>query len=71
VYRKTVAEVLSPPGELILYCGMSIGFEDVKVREDHIGRAPLDETVIFVDSLVARLPEGEKHPAIEALSEHT
>ena len=71
VYRKTVAEVLSPPGELILYCGMSIGFEDVKVREDHIGRAPLDETVIFVDSLVARLPEGEKHPAIKALSEHT
>jgi nitroreductase len=71
VYRKTVAEVLSPPGELILYCGMSIGFEDVKVREDHIGRAPLNETVIFVDSLVAHLPEGEKHPAIEALSEHT
>jgi hypothetical protein len=50
---------------------MSIGFEDVKVREDHIGRAPLNETVIFVDSLVAHLPEGEKHPAIEALSEHT
>jgi len=59
VYRKTVAEVLSPPGELILYCGMSIGFEDVKVREDHIGRAPLDETVTFVDSLAARLPQGE------------
>ncbi len=56
VYRRTVAEVLSPPDELILYCGMSIGFEDVKVREDHTGRAPLDETVIFVDSLVARLP---------------
>jgi nitroreductase len=71
VYRKTVAEVLSPPGELILYCGMSIGLEDVKVREDHIGRAPIEETVIFVDSLVARLPEGEKHPAIKALSEHT
>jgi nitroreductase len=71
VYRKTVAEVLSPPGELILYCGMSIGFEDVKVREDHIGRAPLDETVMFVDSFVARLPEGEKHPAIKALSEHS
>ena len=71
VYRKTVAEVLSPPGELILYCGMSIGFEDVKVREEHIGRAPLNETVTFVDSLVARLPEGEEHPAIKALSEHT
>jgi nitroreductase len=71
VYRKTVAEVLSPPGELILYCGMSIGFEDVTVREDHIGRAPLDETVMFVDSLVARLPEGEDHAATRALSEHT
>jgi nitroreductase len=71
VYRKTVAEVLSPPGELILYSGMSIGFADVKVREDHIGRAPLEETVIFVDSLVAPLPEGEKPPAIKALSEHT
>ena len=59
VYRKTVAEALSPPGELILYCGMSIGFEDVTVREDETGRAPLDETVMFVDSLVARLPEGE------------
>ena len=59
VYRRTVAEVLSPPDELILYCGMSIGFEDVTVREDHTGRAPLDETVVFVDSLFARLPEGE------------
>jgi len=59
VYRRTVAEVLSPPDELILYCGMSIGFEDVTVREDHTGRAPLDETVVFVDSLVARLPESE------------
>ena len=71
VYRKTVAEILSPSGELILNCGMSIGFEDVTVNEDHIGRAPLDETVMFVDSLVARVPEGEKHPAIKALSEHT
>ena len=71
VYRKTVAEVLSPAGELILYCGMSIGFEDVTVREDHTGRAPLDETVMFVDSLVARLPEGEKYSATKALSEHT
>jgi nitroreductase len=71
VYRKTVAEVLSPPGELILYCGMSIGFENVTAHEDHIGRAPLEETVTFVDSLIARVPEGEEHPAIKALSEHT
>ena len=33
--------------------------------------APLDETVTFVDSLVARLPEGENHSATKALSEHT
>ena len=59
------------PGELILYCDMSIGFEDVTVREDHTGRAPLDETVMFVDSLVARLPEGEKYSATKALPEHT
>ena len=59
VYRRTVAEVLLPPDELMLYCGMSIGFEDVTVREDHTGRAPLDETVMFVDSSLARLPEGE------------
>jgi nitroreductase len=47
-YRKTVAEVLSPPDELILFCGMSIGFEDVTVGYTRTGRAPLDETVTFV-----------------------
>jgi hypothetical protein len=47
-YRKTVAEVLSPPDELILFCGMSIGFEDVTVDYARTGRAPLDETVTFV-----------------------
>ena len=48
VYRKTVAKVLSPPKELILYCGMSIGYEDVTVHHPRTGRAPLDETVTFV-----------------------
>ena len=48
VYRKTVAKVLSPPDGLILYCGMSIGYEDVTVPSDRMGRAPLDETVTFV-----------------------
>ena len=28
VYRTTVAEILCPPDGLILFCGMSIGFED-------------------------------------------
>lgn len=46
-YRRTVAEVLSPPDELVFFCGMSIGFEDVTVSDARTGRAPLDETVTF------------------------
>jgi nitroreductase len=49
VYRKTVAEVLSPPDRLMLFCGMSIGYEDVALSSERTGRAPLDETVTFVD----------------------
>lgn len=49
-YRKTVAEVLSPPDDLMLFCGMSIGYRDVTVdRTPRADRAPLDETVTFVD----------------------
>ena len=48
VYRKTVAEVLSPPDGLILFCGMSIGYEDATVHHPRTGRAPIDETVRFV-----------------------
>ncbi|MFF4959459.1 nitroreductase [Streptomyces sp. NPDC001222] len=50
-FHKTVGEVLSPPEGLILFCGMSIGFEDVSAGDARIGRAPLDETVTFVDGL--------------------
>ena len=49
VYRKTVAEVLSPPEGLILFCGMSIGYEDVTVPYIRTGRAPLEQTVTFVE----------------------
>lgn len=48
-YHKTVAEILSPPDELILFCGMSIGFEDVTVNHGRTGRATLEETVKFID----------------------
>jgi hypothetical protein len=34
---------------LILFCGMSIGHEDPKVGYARTDRAPLDETVTFVD----------------------
>jgi hypothetical protein len=47
--RGTVADVLSPPPELILFCGMSIGYEDPTVPYVRTGRAPLDETVTVVD----------------------
>ena len=46
--RETVAEFLSPRNELILFCGMSIGYEDPTVSYARTGRAPLDETVTFV-----------------------
>ncbi|TMU94929.1 nitroreductase [Streptomyces sp. DASNCL29] len=48
-YHKTVAEIVSPPEGLILFCGMSIGYEDAAVNHPRTGRAPLGETVRFVD----------------------
>ncbi|MGQ4386266.1 nitroreductase [Streptomyces sp. SAS_270] len=48
-YHRSVSEVLSPSGELILFCGMSIGFEDATETVTRTDRAPLDETVTFVD----------------------
>ncbi|QEU89821.1 nitroreductase [Streptomyces kanamyceticus] len=48
-FHRTVAEVLTPPDGLVLFCGMSIGFEDVTTAGPRTGRAPLEETVTFVD----------------------
>src|SRR6476620_6950254 len=47
--RETVAEIVSPPDELMLFCGMSIGYEDPAVSYIRTGRAPLEETVTFLD----------------------
>jgi nitroreductase len=59
--RKTVARIVSPPAELILYCGMSIGYEDRTVDYVRTGRAPLSETVTFVSTMPTarsvRIPE--------------
>lgn len=46
--HRTVAEIVRPPADLVLFCGMSIGFEDVTVDQGRTPRAPLDETVSFV-----------------------
>jgi nitroreductase len=47
--RTTVAEIVSPPTELMLFCGMSIGYEDPTVPYILNARAPLDETVTFIE----------------------
>ncbi|MER7991271.1 nitroreductase [Streptomyces noursei] len=49
VYHRTVAEVVSPPEELLLFGGLSVGFEDTSAKFARIDRAPLAETVTFLD----------------------
>lgn len=46
--RESVAQIVSPPDELMLFCGMSIGYEDPTVDYIRTGRADLDETVTFI-----------------------
>jgi nitroreductase len=48
-FHRTVAEIVSPPNDLILFCGMSIGFDDTTTSHDRTGRAPLTETVRFIE----------------------
>ncbi len=38
-----------PPDDLMLFRGMSIGYEDGTGRHTRTCRAPLDETVTFVE----------------------
>jgi hypothetical protein len=40
--------VVKPADGLLLYCGLSIGFEDPRAKLVAVERAPLDETVAFV-----------------------
>ena len=48
-YHRSVAEVIAPPAGKLLFCGMSIGFADPVVAHPRIRRAPLAETVTFLD----------------------
>ncbi|TQM11390.1 nitroreductase [Pseudonocardia kunmingensis] len=50
VHHRTVAEVVGAPAELMLFCGMAVGWEDVgnPANAVRIERAPLDEIVDFV-----------------------
>lgn len=47
--RKSVDAVTSPPPAFMLFCGMSIGYEDPSVGFVDNGRASLDETVTFIE----------------------
>ncbi|ORB64714.1 nitroreductase [Mycolicibacterium tusciae] len=47
--RKSVDAVTQPPPELMLFCGMSIGYEDPSVDFVDNGRASLDDTVTFIE----------------------
>jgi nitroreductase len=49
-YHRTVAEVVRPPEELMLFCGMAIGVEDPDDPGNSvtIDRAPLTEVADFI-----------------------
>jgi nitroreductase len=47
-YHHTVAEILRPAADQILYCGMSIGYAESTSAHPPIPRAPLSETVTFL-----------------------
>ena len=48
VYRQTVAEIVTPPEDATLFCGMAIGYADARAPLVRTDRAPLAETVTFV-----------------------
>ncbi|WP_407564580.1 nitroreductase [Streptomyces sp. 184] len=47
-YRRTVAEAVGAGDGLVLFCGMSVGYEKPGVPPPRTGRAALAETVTFV-----------------------
>lgn len=49
-YHRTVADVVRPPDELMLFCGMAIGYEnpDHPANTLRTERAPLDEVAEFL-----------------------
>ncbi|NUT32215.1 MAG: nitroreductase [Hamadaea sp.] len=48
-YHRSVAEVIAPPPERLLFCGMSIGYADPSAPHPRVSRAPIAETVTFVE----------------------
>ncbi|MGO4649322.1 nitroreductase [Nocardia sp. 2YAB30] len=48
-YHRTVDEVISPPAERMLFCGMSMGFPHPAATHLCLPRASLAETVTFLE----------------------
>jgi nitroreductase len=48
-YHRSVAAVTAPPPSRMLFCGMSIGYADPDFTPPPIRRAPLSETVTFIE----------------------
>jgi nitroreductase len=46
-YHETVSEVIDPPGNLVLACGMSVGYADPGVPRAEMPRARLSDAVTF------------------------
>jgi nitroreductase len=46
-YHETVADAIEPPANLVLACGMSIGYADPDVPRPEMPRAQLDDVVTF------------------------
>ena len=48
MYRKTVSQIVGADDRLILFCGISVGFENEEVPRLRTGRAEMAETVNFI-----------------------
>jgi nitroreductase len=47
-YHRTVAEVIKPPANLVLACGMSIGYADPSLPRPNMPRAEFSDAVTFL-----------------------
>lgn len=49
----TVGETVHPDDDLVLFCGLSVGYADPSVADARTGRAPLADTVSFIRDMSA------------------
>ncbi|NSC20052.1 nitroreductase [Streptomyces albus subsp. chlorinus] len=68
VYHRTAAAVVSPPKELLLFGGLSVGYEDRAAACARIGRAPLAETVTFLGGAGPRPGRRPEQPRLTGRS---